>query len=229
MFRRNEDPIRKRAKSLESTVEEYIFKPEKHDHSHDSWKKLAWLSLTALGIVFGDIGTSPLYVLKTVFESVPDSLLKDEDTKNDMVYGALSSLIYLMTLVTCFKYIFFVLQADKNGEGGIFALVSLLSNEKKQSAPKSKPAAKLTHLHNTTPAGGVKEGLTELEKGQIDQILSQLSDMKANSSDLDVKIPISPYHRSLSPRSPNRPRPKNLAEKLITRWNHKLFLIAIMG
>ena len=80
----------------------------------------AALTLTALGIVFGDIGTSPLYTLKTVVELAgghPDPAL---------VLGLLSLLFWTLIVVTCLKYIVCVMRVDNDGEGGILALMSLL-------------------------------------------------------------------------------------------------------
>jgi KUP system potassium uptake protein len=78
------------------------------------------LTLTALGVVFGDIGTSPLYTLKTVVELAgghPSPLL---------ALGLLSLLVWTLILVTCVKYVSFVMRVDNDGEGGILALMSLL-------------------------------------------------------------------------------------------------------
>ena len=80
----------------------------------------AALALTALGIVFGDIGTSPLYTLKTVVTLAggrPDPAL---------ALGLLSLLIWTLIIVTCLKYVLCVMRVDNDGEGGILALMSLL-------------------------------------------------------------------------------------------------------
>ncbi len=78
------------------------------------------LALTALGIVFGDIGTSPLYTLKTVVQLAggrPDPAL---------ALGLLSLLVWTLVIVTCLKYVVCVMRVDNDGEGGILALMSLL-------------------------------------------------------------------------------------------------------
>lgn len=80
------------------------------------------LSISALGVVFGDIGTSPLYALR---ESFAPSL--GLSTASSNVIGIVSVLIWTLTLVVCVKYLGFVLRADNKGEGGILALVSLMS------------------------------------------------------------------------------------------------------
>ncbi|MCO6483681.1 MAG: KUP/HAK/KT family potassium transporter [Flavobacteriales bacterium] len=75
--------------------------------------------LVALGIVFGDIGTSPLYVFKAIVgEDVP--------INERVVLGGLSCIIWTLTLLTSFKYITLALQADNRGEGGIFSLYTLV-------------------------------------------------------------------------------------------------------
>ncbi|CAI8617744.1 unnamed protein product [Vicia faba] len=77
----------------------------------------------SLGVVYGDLGTSPLYVFYNTF---PNGV-KDEDE----VLGALSLIIYSLTLVPLLKYVFIVLRANDNGQGGTFALYSLLCRHAK--------------------------------------------------------------------------------------------------
>lgn len=75
--------------------------------------------LITLGIIFGDIGTSPLYTFQT--------LLHDGGTASqDFVFGAISCVFWTLTLQTTFKYILITLQADNHGEGGIFSLYALV-------------------------------------------------------------------------------------------------------
>ena len=82
---------------------------------------LPLLSLAALGVVFGDIGTSPLYTLKTVLSLAGDK--PDAFT----VLGSLSLVIWTLIIVTSVKYVTFAMRIDNDGEGGILALMSLLS------------------------------------------------------------------------------------------------------
>lgn len=84
-------------------------------------KTLALLSLTALGVVYGDIGTSPLYALKECFNG-PHGV---EPTPANVV-GVLSLIIWSLITVVSVKYIGFILRADNRGEGGILALLALL-------------------------------------------------------------------------------------------------------
>ena len=87
---------------------------------------LAALSLAALGIVFGDIGTSPLYTLKTVLGMTKGSLTPD------VVLGVLSLIVWTLIIITSVKYVVVAMSIDNDGEGGILALMSLLSIRKHQ-------------------------------------------------------------------------------------------------
>jgi KUP system potassium uptake protein len=82
------------------------------------------LALGALGVVFGDIGTSPLYALHAVFGPVGQRLAIDRVN----VYGIISLVIWSVTIVVSVKYIGFVMRANNKGEGGIMALVSLIKS-----------------------------------------------------------------------------------------------------
>ena len=84
-------------------------------------KALAILSLTALGVVYGDIGTSPLYALKECF-SGPHGLAPTPDN----VLGVLSLTFWSLNFIISFKYVAIMLRADNRGEGGILALLALL-------------------------------------------------------------------------------------------------------
>jgi KUP system potassium uptake protein len=94
-----------------------------HHHTGDpaSGKKLALLSLTALGVVYGDIGTSPLYALKECFNGAHGV----EPTPENVV-GVLSLIVWSLISVVTVKYVGFILRADNQGEGGTLALLALL-------------------------------------------------------------------------------------------------------
>ncbi len=79
--------------------------------------------LIALGIIYGDIGTSPLYVLKAVVDDKPITDL--------LILGSLSCIIWTLTLQTTIKYVILTLKADNRGEGGIFSLYALVRRRKK--------------------------------------------------------------------------------------------------
>jgi len=79
--------------------------------------------LIALGIIYGDIGTSPLYVAKAI---ISDRIITPE-----LIIGGLSCIIWTLTLQTTIKYVILTLRADNNGEGGIFSLYALVRRQKK--------------------------------------------------------------------------------------------------
>ncbi|WP_435659324.1 potassium transporter Kup [Methylobacillus flagellatus] len=79
------------------------------------------LALTALGVVYGDIGTSPLYTMKEVFAVSPHPV----PLTHDNVFGILSLILWALILVVSVKYVAFVMRADNRGEGGIMALLAL--------------------------------------------------------------------------------------------------------
>ncbi len=87
--------------------------------SHSSNNKLtAGGLLITLGIVYGDIGTSPLYVMKAITSG--------ERISQDLVYGGVSAVFWTLMILTTFKYVYLALNADNRGEGGIFALYALV-------------------------------------------------------------------------------------------------------
>jgi KUP system potassium uptake protein len=82
---------------------------------------LAALTLGALGVVFGDIGTSPLYTLRECLHGTGSGAPAPED-----VYGLLSLIFWSLTMVVTVKYLTFIMRADNHGEGGIFALLAVV-------------------------------------------------------------------------------------------------------
>src|SRR6186713_2002078 len=79
--------------------------------------------LVALGIIFGDIGTSPLYVFNAIIGS--------KTVSEQLIIGSLSCIIWTLTLQTTIKYVILTLKADNRGEGGIFSLFALVRRQKK--------------------------------------------------------------------------------------------------
>lgn len=79
--------------------------------------------LIALGIIYGDIGTSPLYVF--------NEIIKDKAISEVLIFGGLSCIIWTLTLQTTLKYVLLTLKADNKGEGGIFSLYALVRRRKK--------------------------------------------------------------------------------------------------
>jgi KUP system potassium uptake protein len=97
-------------------------------HSHG---KLLPLAIGALGVVYGDIGTSPLYAMQECFAKVTvDGTLKTAkhalDVTPEAVLGVLSLFFWALTMVVTFKYLLFITRADNKGEGGMFALLALV-------------------------------------------------------------------------------------------------------
>jgi KUP system potassium uptake protein len=102
--------------------------------THPTGKRLGVLSLTALGIVYGDIGTSPLYALQQCFTSKTFAIAPT--TEN--VYGILSLIVWLLILVVAVKYIVFIMRADNRGEGGILALMALILQQERRSVDSKR-------------------------------------------------------------------------------------------
>ncbi len=94
-----------------------------------SGSKLAALTLGAVGVVYGDIGTSPLYALKEVFAH------GRLDITQANIFGVLSLVFWTMTVIVSVKYVLLILRADNNGEGGLIAMLALASQ-----AVKERPA-----------------------------------------------------------------------------------------
>ena len=91
------------------------------DQSHSHHKSnFAALALGAIGVVYGDVGTSPLYTMKEIFNEA-HGLSPDKVT----VYGSISLIFWSLIMVICLKYVVFVMRADNRGEGGIMALMAL--------------------------------------------------------------------------------------------------------
>ncbi|KAF5931470.1 hypothetical protein HYC85_032343 [Camellia sinensis] len=82
------------------------------------WGVVLHLAFQSIGVVYGDIGTSPLYVCASTFSSGINH--------NDDILGVMSLIIYTLTLIPLFKYVLVVLRANYNGNGGTFALYSLI-------------------------------------------------------------------------------------------------------
>jgi KUP system potassium uptake protein len=95
--------------------------PQQSPNGLAGWKRTLPLALGALGVVYGDIGTSPLYAIKECFHGLHAIELSREN-----VYGVLSLVFWSLSMVISFKYVAFILRADNKGEGGMFSLLELL-------------------------------------------------------------------------------------------------------
>src|SRR5438270_3739053 len=103
--------------------------PPNHHRGDPSGRRLLSLSLLALGIVYGDIGTSPLYALRECFygsHPVPPTPAN--------IFGVLSLIFWSLIIVVTIKYHVYVLRFDNRGEGGILALMGLIGMDKARRA-----------------------------------------------------------------------------------------------
>jgi KUP system potassium uptake protein len=104
-----------------------FFKEAAMDSSGNSLRARAALSLAALGVVYGDIGTSPLYTIKAIFDAsfgIPFTAAN--------ILGGLSALFWSLMIVVSFKYVALIMRADNDREGGVMALLALATTSMKQ-------------------------------------------------------------------------------------------------
>jgi KUP system potassium uptake protein len=102
------------------------------DTGHGTQDKHFWaLALGSIGVVYGDIGTSPLYALKEAVKAASE----EGATGPDVVLGILSLMTWTLVLIVTLKYVLILLNADNKGEGGTFALMALGQSVAKRSAP----------------------------------------------------------------------------------------------
>jgi KUP system potassium uptake protein len=97
----------------------------------NSRSRLLGSAFSSLGIVFGDIGTSPLYAISFLFAD----LLADNSKNSlpaDAVFGTISLIFWALTLIVGIKYLVFIVRADNDGEGGVFSLYALLHSQKRR-------------------------------------------------------------------------------------------------
>ena len=104
-----------------------------HVRAAPTGRRLGVLTLTALGVVYGDIGTSPLYALRECFKEEYGILPTAPN-----VLGVLSLILWSLILVVSIKYIVFILRADNRGEGGILALLALLLQQKRRTDDRKR-------------------------------------------------------------------------------------------
>ena len=122
--------------------------------------------LIALGIIYGDIGTSPLYVL--------NAITSGKQITDELIIGALSLIIWTLTLQTTIKYVILTLQADNKGEGGIFSLYALAKRRKKWLVlPAMLGGAALLADGMITPPISVTSAIEGLKQVPVLQDISQ--------------------------------------------------------
>ncbi|MGB9700535.1 MAG: potassium transporter Kup [Thermodesulfobacteriota bacterium] len=98
--------------------------------------KTLMLAVGALGVVYGDIGTSPLYAIRECFHGIHAITIS-----RDNIYGVMSLVFWSLTVVVSIKYVTFILLADNHGEGGIFALLGLISRSRGKISSRLRRAA----------------------------------------------------------------------------------------
>jgi KUP system potassium uptake protein len=137
-----------------------------HSHAAPHGRALVLLTVGALGVVFGDIGTSPLYSVRECLHGEHGIGVYPE-----AVLGVLSLIFWALTLIISVKYVLYILRADNQGEGGILALMALVTSVP-QLGPKSKRAAIMLGLFGSallfgdgviTPAISVLSAVEGLE------------------------------------------------------------------
>jgi len=137
-----------------------------HHATTQNKKQQAALALAALGVVYGDIGTSPLYTMKEVFGGIHPIPLTPEN-----IIGILSLILWSLIIVVSIKYVVFIMRADNRGEGGIMALIALALHNAKGN-PKRERMIMLAGLLGAgmfygdgmvTPAMSVLSALEGLE------------------------------------------------------------------
>ncbi len=107
-----------------------------HVEANPTGKRLAVLSLAALGVVYGDIGTSPLYAMAACFSHEYGLAATRAN-----VYGVLSLILWSLILIVSIKYLVFVMRADNGGQGGILALLALLLQQHRRDGDRHQRAA----------------------------------------------------------------------------------------
>ncbi|XP_010552636.1 PREDICTED: potassium transporter 6 [Tarenaya hassleriana] len=135
----------------------------------ESWRTVLTLAYQSLGVVYGDLSTSPLYVYKSTFaEDIHHS------ETNEEIFGVLSFVFWTITVIPLLKYVFIVLRADDNGEGGTFALYSLLCRHARVNSLPNRQLAdeELTEYKKDLIGSGPKSGFgaglkSTLEKHEV--------------------------------------------------------------
>ncbi len=98
--------------------------PDRRDQRTLKQSSLARLSLAALGVVYGDIGTRPLYAFKIALQAAA----QPGQTMDDAAVGIASLVIWCLVLIVSIKYALLILRADNHGEGGVMAMLALLGS-----------------------------------------------------------------------------------------------------
>ncbi|XP_010267990.1 PREDICTED: potassium transporter 7 [Nelumbo nucifera] len=142
---------------------------QRNDYDDFTLGRKIILAFQALGVVFGDVGTSPLYTFSVMFNKSP--IHGEED-----VLGALSLVLYTLVLIPLIKYVFVVLWANDDGEGGTFALYSLLCRHAKVSLlPNQLPSdARISSFRLKVPSPELERSLKIKERLESSLALKKL-------------------------------------------------------
>jgi len=143
------------------TSDSAVASPDPYPQQHRFNKKSLLLALGSIGVVFGDIGTSPLYTLKECFHGKHAILPSMEN-----VLGVSSLVFWSLVIVVSIKYIIFILRADNRGEGGIFALLGLFTPSDRSISP---------YLHSALLSAGILGAGLLYGDGVITPAISVLS------------------------------------------------------
>ncbi|WJX58213.1 Potassium transporter 7, variant 2 [Trifolium repens] len=145
--------------------------PGAHTHHYEdmSTGKKIVLAFQTLGVVFGDVGTSPLYTFSVMFRKAP---IKD----NEDILGALSLVLYTLILIPLLKYVLVVLWANDDGEGGTFALYSLICrNAKVNLLPNQLPSdARISGFRLKVPSPELERSLKIKERLETSLTLKKI-------------------------------------------------------
>lgn len=144
----------------------------RHFHFLKAYKTTLCLAYQSFGVVYGDISTSPIYVFTSTFSG----RLRYHENDDDIILGVLSLVFWTLTLIPLCKYIIIVLGADDNGEGGTFALYSLLCRNSKMSLLNASHVAheQISAYNRETPTKETKTSLLLkdfFEKHQTSRII----------------------------------------------------------
>ncbi|GAY36410.1 hypothetical protein CUMW_021930 [Citrus unshiu] len=153
----------------------------------ESWRTVLTLAYQSLGVVYGDLSTSPLYVYKSTFAED----IKHSET-NEEIFGALSFIFWTLTLVPLLKYVFIVLRADDNGEGGTFALYSLLCRHARvNSLPNGQLADEdLSEYKKDVSSLGPKSSFGSKLKSTLESYRCQGLSFPRPRSITNVEVPV---------------------------------------
>ena len=102
------------------------------DHTASAQNRFGALTLGSIGVVYGDIGTSPLYAVR---ESVLAAVGPTAPAGEEVILGILSLIVWALILIVSVKYVIILLRADNNGEGGTLALMALAQRAVRGAAP----------------------------------------------------------------------------------------------